>query len=92
MQKKQFSFNKTTWLWLPLIAIFSMAVISSCKCKKKPQYPSCVQLTKAQIQKWVDKGYTDSTKADYMIALQIKTAYAFPGTVFRYFICMVRSY
>jgi hypothetical protein len=90
MQKDQFSFNKSIGLLMILVAAFSMVIISSCK-DKISKVPTCVKLTKAQIQKWVDKGYTDTTKPNYMSSLRFKTAYAFPGTPFGVFVIGVRK-
>ncbi len=91
MQTSHLSFKKSIWL-LPLaIAAFSLVIILSWSCGKKAKSPTCVKLTKAQIQKWVNKGYTDSTKPNYMASMQFKTAYAFPGSVFRVFVIGARK-
>jgi hypothetical protein len=76
---------------LPLVFLFIMvsvaAGIFSCKNGKQSLTNStsvtCVRLTKDQLQQWVNAGYTDSTKPNYIVAVRIKTAYAGPGTEFR---------
>lgn len=91
MQKIKSSSKKSNWLLLPLaIAAFSLLMITSC-CRKKSTFPTCVKLTKAQIQKWVKEGYTDPANKNYMLSVRFKTAYASPGGVFRVFVTGLRK-
>ncbi len=83
MQKSKHASKANIWLLPFAITLIFVSVISSCKSGKKPAYPTCVKLTKAQVQNWVKKGFTDSSSADYMMIVRFKTAYAFPGTGFR---------
>jgi hypothetical protein len=86
MQKSQFSFKKNFWLLPVIVAAFFIVTDTSCKPVKKSNIPTCVKITKAQLQKWVDKGYTDRGNKDYIKIVRFKTAYAFPGTGFRVFV------
>lgn len=87
MQTKQFALKKGTWQYLPIIiAVLSLVIISSCKGGKKSKNPTCVKLTKEQVQNWVKKGYTDTANIDYMPVLRFTTAYAGPGAEFRVFV------
>ena len=85
MQKNSFAFKKIIWLLSLIIAVISLLSFSSCNGKKAKD-AACVKLTKAQIQKWINKGYTDTTKPNYIASLRFQTAYAGPGTVFRVFV------
>jgi len=66
-----------------LLIVFSLFVFVSCN-KKQANSPTCMKLTKKQINHWVKEGMT---KGENSIAyLRVKTAYGGPGTVFRTFV------
>ena len=65
-----------------LFVVFSLFTFTSCKEKHAPN-PRWMSLSKKQIDKWVKKGLTSGK--DSIAYLQLKTAYAGPGTVFRTF-------
>jgi hypothetical protein len=82
------SFSKSTkTLWFPsafFIVALSLFILVSCKEKKYATNPTCMKLTKEQIQNWIKKGFTSGK--DSIVYLRIKTAYGGPGTVFRAFV------
>jgi hypothetical protein len=86
MQKSQFSFKKNAWLFLIIAAAFFVVTDSSCKSGKKSKVPTCVKMTKAQLQKWVKNGYTERGNKNYAYLIRLKTTYAFPGTGFSVFV------
>ncbi len=87
MRTSQFFFRKNFWIFFSItIALFSLAGFTSCKPGKSAKNPTCVKFTKAQIQKWVTSGFTDSTKKDYITAVQFRTAYAFPESIFKVYV------
>jgi|GEM_PF-3414922 len=85
MQSRQFTIKKKIWLLPFAMAVITLMVFSTCKRKKGNSDPTCVKLTKKQIQKWVDKGYTNPKDTNYMASVEFHTAYANPGDVFRVF-------
>jgi hypothetical protein len=92
MLTNQFSFIKSKWYLLPFaFLLFSLMVASSCNPGSNSKNPTCVKLTKAQFQKWVKSGYTNSKNKDYISAVQFRTAYAFPGTIFKVYVIGQRA-
>jgi hypothetical protein len=90
MQEGQSTFKKSIGLLTLIVAAFSMVIISSCNDKSSND-PVCVKFTKAQIQKWIDKGYINRLDLNPMVSVRFTTAYAGPGTVFRVYITGVRK-
>lgn len=86
MQTSKFAKQKRNWLLLSITILCFLACITSCKHGKSAKNPTCVKFTKAHIQKWVAKGFTDSTNKDYITAVQFRTAYAFPGSIFQVYV------
>jgi len=87
MQTSHFLQKKSNWFLLIFtIGLFSLAGITSCKSGNSAKNPTCVKFTKAQVQKWVKSGFTDSANKDYITAVQFRTAYAFPGSIFQVYI------
>ena len=91
MQKSQIPRNSHRALIFAVLGCFLMLAFTSCGSGKESKNPTCVKLTKAQIQKWVKKGYTNPTNPDYMTSLRFTTAYADPGAVFKVFVMGVRT-
>jgi len=76
---------------LQLLIAISWLALLSCNPGKQSKVPTCVKLTKAQIQKWVTKKYTDPTNPNHMTSVQFTTAYAGPGAIFRVYVMGVRA-
>lgn len=66
-----------------LLFVLSSFIFVSCN-EKKATSPTCMKLTKEQINDWVKKGFTAGK--DPIVYLRLKTAYSGPGTVFRTFV------
>lgn len=66
-----------------LLFVLSSFIFISCK-EKHATGPTCMKLTKNQINDWVKKGFTSGK--DPIVYLRLKTAYSGPGTVFRTFV------
>ncbi len=84
MQKNQFFYKCFRLSAIALLGCLVMLAVSSCsKVEKKSNDPTCVKLTKAQIENWVQKGYINPNDSSNIVRL--RTAYGFPGTVFKVF-------
>jgi hypothetical protein len=72
--------------WMGALAmIITLAVLSSCKDQKSSKSsftgrPTCMKLTKAQLQDWVRDEYTKPGDPDYIQTLIFYTSDAGPGT------------
>lgn len=66
-----------------LFAIFALFTLLSCN-EKNAKHPTCVKLTKKQIDNWEKKGFTSGKNP--IVYLWVKTAYAGAGTTFRTFV------
>lgn len=75
-------FRQTQRLLSPhLLLVAAVFLLTFVSCKKENKYPVCVQLSKVQIQKWVNKGYIKPN--DSTTIVRFKVAYAWPGTIYR---------
>lgn len=63
---------------LIIIALF-MVTLLSCNGKGAKE-PTCVKLTRAQLQKWADKGFI---KYGQVNIIRLKVAYAWPGSAYK---------
>ncbi len=91
MQTGQSLIKNRIWMQLlPVaIAVVSLLTISSCKEKKEKKKalvtsPSCMMLTKTDINQWVTNGYTDTSAANKnrIIWLRFITSWKGAGTEF----------
>lgn len=92
MQSRFFTRNQNPFFpfALLIIGVFLLTFLS-CKPGKQSRNPTCVKLTRAQIQKWVNKKYTDPTNPNHMTSLEFTTAYAGPGAIFSVYVMGVRN-
>jgi len=68
--------------------IMAIAILSSCKDQKSSTAsftgrPTCMKLTKAQLQDWVRDEYTKPGDTDYIETMIFYTGYAGPGSDFQ---------
>ena len=78
MEKFQSPLKKISGLLSIVFAATSLFIVS---CNgKNVKSPTCVKLTKAQIQKWVNKGYLNPQDSGIV---RLKAAYAWPGTFYK---------
>lgn len=73
--------KKTSKNVVLLMTIICMIFIASCKDKHATN-PTCMKLTKNQIEHWVKKGFFKSG-GDSIAYIRLKTAYSGPGTIFK---------
>lgn len=92
MQLRFFTRNQPSFFPFALLIIGAfLLTLLSCSSGKHSKIPTCVKLTRSQIEKWVKKGYTDPTNPNYMTSVEFTTADAGPGAVFRVFVIGVRG-
>jgi hypothetical protein len=87
MQPKQFfAFQRVGLPPLIVLVISCLGILASCvdpKTKATITGPTCVTLTKDQIQKgWIDPGYTKPGATDKITWLKLYTSYGGPETNF----------
>lgn len=87
MKPKSISSFGYRGMWIAVVVFASLAILSSCKDQKKAKAdftgkPTCMKLTKAQLQDWVRDEYTKPGDTDYIETMIFYTGYAGPGSDF----------
>lgn len=75
-------------IWVATLVFALLSVLSSCKDQKKFKAdftgrPTCMKLTKAQLQDWVSNDYTKPGDTDYIETMIFYTGFAGPGSEFQ---------
>jgi len=84
MQTTSLRLRFSAGLSLFFFVLISLSLLmTSCKQKEKMTNPSTVQLTKGEIQKWVDKKFI--TPGDTTVVIRLRAVYGLPGTIYRVF-------